>query len=57
MPELKKYAKQLKLPDLRGKTVLLKPNMVEFHPGSPVTTNPFALKAAFELPIILAPKR
>lgn len=49
MPELKKYAKLLNLPDLAGKTVLLKPNMVEFHPGSPVTTNPFALKAAFEL--------
>ena len=49
MPELKKYAKQLKLPDLAGKTVLLKPNMVEFHPGSPVTTNPAALKAAFLL--------
>jgi uncharacterized protein (DUF362 family) len=49
MPELKKYAKQLNLPDLTGKTVLLKPNMVEFRPGSPVTTNPLALKAAFEL--------
>jgi uncharacterized protein (DUF362 family) len=49
MPELKKYAKLLKLPDLSGKTVLLKPNMVEFHPGSPVTTNPAALKAAFHL--------
>lgn len=56
MPELKKYAKQLKLPDLRGKTVLLKPNMVEFHPGSPVTTNPFALKAAFELADYLGAK-
>jgi len=49
MPELKRYAKELKLPDLTGKTVLLKPNMVEFHPGSPVTTNPLALKAAFDL--------
>lgn len=49
MPELKKYAKELKFPNLSGKTVLLKPNMVEFHPGSPVTTNPMALKAAFEL--------
>ena len=49
MVELKKYARELKLPDLSGKTVLLKPNMVEFHPGSPVTTNPIALKAAFEL--------
>jgi len=49
MADLKKFAKQLNLPDLRGKTVLLKPNMVEFHPGRPVTTNPFALKAAFEL--------
>jgi uncharacterized protein (DUF362 family) len=56
MPELKKYAKQLRLPDLTGKTVLLKPNMVEFHPGSPVTTNPFALKAAFELADYLGAK-
>ncbi|MCC7527426.1 MAG: DUF362 domain-containing protein [Candidatus Melainabacteria bacterium] len=56
MPELKKYAKQLKLPDLTGKTVLLKPNMVEFHPGSPVTTSPFALKAAFELADYLGAK-
>lgn len=56
MPELKKYAKQLNLPDLRGKTVLLKPNMVEFHPGSPVTTNPFALKAAFDLADYLGAK-
>lgn len=56
MAELKKYAKQLQLPDLTGKTVLLKPNMVEFHPGSPVTTNPFALKAAFELADYLGAK-
>lgn len=56
MPELKKYAKQLNLPDLRGKTVLLKPNMVEFHPGSPVTTNPAALKAAFLLADYLGAK-
>jgi len=56
MPELKKYAKELKLPDLTGKTVLLKPNMVEFHPGSPVTTNPHALKAAFDLADYLGAK-
>lgn len=49
LPDLKKYAKLLKFPNLTGKTVLLKPNMVEIRPGHPITTNPQALKAAYLL--------
>lgn len=37
---------QMPLPNLKGKTVLLKPNMVEFRPGIPITTNPALLAAA-----------
>jgi uncharacterized protein (DUF362 family) len=36
-------------PDLKNKTVVLKPNMVEFREGKPVTTNPAMLKAAILL--------
>lgn len=46
---IKPYLSKLGLPDLKNKTVLLKPNMVEFHPGKPITTNPLALLAAVEL--------
>lgn len=46
---LKEYAKELELPDLTGKRVLLKPNMVEFRPGLPITTNPIVLRSAVEL--------
>lgn len=34
--------------DLRGKSVLLKPNMVEFIPGKPVNTDPRLIGAAAE---------
>ncbi|MBK7838165.1 MAG: DUF362 domain-containing protein [Candidatus Obscuribacter sp.] len=40
---------QIKLPDLKGKHVVLKPNMVEYRADKPVTTNPALLAAAIEL--------
>lgn len=46
---IKPYLSQLNLPDFKGKTVLIKPNMVEFQPGRPVWTNPAMLKNAVEL--------
>lgn len=49
LTSLKDFARQLNLPDLTGKRVLIKPNMVEYRPGRPVTTNPQALKACVEL--------
>ena len=33
---------------LRGKRILLKPNLVEFEPGSSINTNPLLVHAAFE---------
>jgi uncharacterized protein (DUF362 family) len=41
--------KDFALPDLKGQTVVIKPNMVEFRQGKPVTTNPAMLKAAILL--------
>jgi len=34
--------------DVRGRRVLLKPNLVEFEPGSSINTNPLLVHAAFE---------
>jgi uncharacterized protein (DUF362 family) len=34
--------------DVRGRSVLLKPNMVEFEPDSSINTNPLLVHAAFE---------
>jgi uncharacterized protein (DUF362 family) len=34
--------------DVRGKRVLLKPNLVEFDPGAAINTNPLLVLAAFE---------
>ncbi len=34
--------------NVRGKRVLLKPNLVEFEPGSPINTNPVLVHAALE---------
>jgi len=34
--------------DVRGKSVLLKPNLVEFEPESSINTNPMLVHAAFE---------
>jgi uncharacterized protein (DUF362 family) len=36
------------LGDLRGKSILLKPNLVEFEPGSCINTHPMVVHAAFE---------
>src|SRR5690242_5826485 len=36
------------LGDVRGKRILLKPNLVEFEPGSCINTNPMVVHAAFE---------
>jgi uncharacterized protein (DUF362 family) len=47
--QIKPYLAALALPNLTGKTVVLKPNMVEWHPGKPITTNPAVIKAAVEL--------
>lgn len=46
---VKPFLTSLNLPDLKNKTVVIKPNMVEFHPISPITTNPAAILAAVEL--------
>jgi uncharacterized protein (DUF362 family) len=34
--------------DVRGRTVLLKPNLVEFEPESPINTHPLLVHAAYE---------
>lgn len=34
--------------DVRGKRVVLKPNLVEFEPGSSINTNPLLVHAAYE---------
>src|SRR5262245_33440796 len=34
--------------DVRGKSVLLKPNLVEYIPGKPVNTDPWLIGAAAE---------
>ncbi len=39
----------LKLPNFKNKSVVLKPNMVEYREGKPVTTNPAVLIAAIKL--------
>jgi uncharacterized protein (DUF362 family) len=46
---VKQYISQLNLPDLKNKTVVLKPNMVEFQPGHPIFTNPEMIRAAAEI--------
>lgn len=43
-----KSAENLKLPDLKGKSVVIKPNMVEYREGTPVTTNAAVLSAAIK---------
>ncbi|MDZ4833641.1 MAG: DUF362 domain-containing protein [Candidatus Melainabacteria bacterium] len=46
---LKSFETKLKMPDVKGKSVVLKPNMIEVRgPGSPITTNPAILKAAIQ---------
>jgi uncharacterized protein (DUF362 family) len=46
---LKSELKNLQVPDLKGKRVVIKPNMVEFQPGHPITTDPAVLAAAVQL--------
>jgi uncharacterized protein (DUF362 family) len=46
---LKKGVSNIDLPDLKGKTVLIKPNMVDYWPDRPITTNPAVVKAAVDL--------
>ncbi len=46
---LKEYVDSLGLPRFDGKHVVIKPNMVEFQPGHPITTNPAVIKAAVQL--------
>jgi len=53
---IKPFLPTLNLPDLKNKTVVIKPNMVEFHPISPITTNPAAILAAVELANYLGAK-
>jgi uncharacterized protein (DUF362 family) len=53
---LKKYLTQVNLPDLNGKRVVLKPNMVEVQPGHPITTNPYMLAAAVKFADYLGAK-
>jgi len=45
--ELRRLLVQHRLP-LRGKRVLLKPNLVEFEPSSPINTHPLLVHAALE---------
>lgn len=46
---LKEYIEPLGLPKFDGKHVVIKPNMVEFQAGHPITTNPAVIKAAVQL--------
>lgn len=49
LPELKKHLTDLALPNLKNKRLLLKPNMVEYRDGRPLTTNPAIIKVAVNL--------
>jgi uncharacterized protein (DUF362 family) len=53
---LKKYLPEVNAPDLKGKRVVLKPNMVEFQQGHPITTNPAMLAAAVKVADYLGAK-
>lgn len=46
---IKSHASALNLPNFKSKHVVIKPNMVEFEPGHPITTHPKIIKAAAEL--------
>ena len=54
---LKAHLKGFDLPDVKGQTVVLKPNMVEYQPGKPVTTNPAIIKAAILMAFDLGAKQ
>lgn len=46
---VKPFLKDLDLPDLKGKVVMLKPNMIDVIPGKPTVTAPAVITAVFEL--------
>lgn len=46
---IKEHIAQLKIENLKGKSVVLKPNLVECPPGKPATTHPAVLKAVIKL--------
>ncbi len=53
---IKKHIDELKIESLKGKSVVLKPNLVECPPGKPATTHPAVLKATIELADYLGAK-
>ncbi len=53
---LKQSLNLVNMPDLKGKRVLIKPNMVEIQPGHPITTNPAVLAAGIRLADYLGAK-
>jgi uncharacterized protein (DUF362 family) len=53
---LKSHVNSLSLPRLDGMHVVLKPNMVEYQAGHPITTNPALIKAAARLADYLGAK-
>lgn len=46
---LKPHVNELGLPSLKGKSCVIKTNMVEIQDGHPITTNPAVVKAACDL--------
>jgi uncharacterized protein (DUF362 family) len=54
--KLKEVLQQLQLPDLKNKVVVIKPNMVEYRPDRPVTTNAAMIAAAAQLADYLGAK-
>jgi uncharacterized protein (DUF362 family) len=46
---LKPQLKNADLPDLHGKVVVIKPNMLDCVPGKPIATDPAVIQAAVEL--------
>jgi uncharacterized protein (DUF362 family) len=46
---VKDHLKDFAVPDFKGQTVVIKPNMVEYRQGKPVTTDPAMLKATILL--------
>ncbi|MBK9141784.1 MAG: DUF362 domain-containing protein [Candidatus Melainabacteria bacterium] len=45
---LHQYADKVGVPDLKGKNVVLKPNMVEYRKDMPIHTNPLVVRAVIE---------
>src|SRR5260370_17446443 len=41
--------------DVRGRNILLKPNLVEFEPGTCINTHPLVVHAAYEAFLALVP--